>query len=116
MTYFKGRFAALFAVAVLSTAAQAEGIVTAANGMTLYTFDNDAGGVSACYDGCAGSWPPFVGTEGEAMGDAWTLVSRTDGTLQWAYNGKPTYFFAGDAVAGDMSGDGAGGVWHMIMQ
>ena len=114
MTYFQGRIAALFAVAMLSTAAQAEGLVTAANGMTLYTFDNDAGGVSACYDGCAGNWPPFTGTEGEAMGDAWTLVARSDGTLQWAYDGKPTYFYAGDAVAGDMSGDGAGGVWHVI--
>ena len=48
------------------------------------------------------------------MGDAWTLVARSDGTLQWAYDGKPTYFYAGDAVAGDMSGDGAGGVWHVI--
>jgi predicted lipoprotein with Yx(FWY)xxD motif len=116
MTTFQTRLAAIFAVAMLSTAAKADGMVTAANGMTLYTFDSDTGGVSACYDGCAGSWPPYTGVQGEAMGDAWTLVARTDGTLQWAYDGKPTYFYAGDAAAGDMTGDGAGGVWHVIAQ
>ena len=50
MTSFLTRSAALIAVAFLSTAAHAATTITAANGMTLYTFDNDTGGVSACYD------------------------------------------------------------------
>ena len=33
---------------------------------------------------------------------------------QWAYKGKPLYFFAGDAKAGDVNGDKQGGVWHVI--
>ena len=50
------------------------------------------------------------------MGEGWTLVARTDGTMQWAYDGKPTYFYVGDAAAGDITGDGVGGVWHMIAE
>ena len=116
MTSFLTRSAALIAVAFLSTAAHAATTITAANGMTLYTFDNDTGGVSACYDNCAGNWPPYLGTAAETMGEGWTLVARTDGTMQWAYDGKPTYFYAGDAAAGDITGDGVGGVWHMIAE
>lgn len=94
----------------------AAGVKTDAKGMTLYTFDKDSGGVSACYDDCAVKWPPYLGNDGDAMTEGWTLVARTDGTMQWAYDGKPTYFFQGDAAKGDMAGDGLGGVWHVIAE
>jgi predicted lipoprotein with Yx(FWY)xxD motif len=38
----------------------AGGLLRDAQGKTLYTFDKDAGGVSACYDGCAAVWPPYL--------------------------------------------------------
>ena len=38
---------------------------------------------------------------------------RADGSLQWALDNKPLYFFAGDAKPGDTNGDGKGGVWHL---
>ena len=116
MTPFITRSAALFAMAFLSTAAQAATTVTAANGMTIYTFDNDTGGVSSCYDSCAGNWPPYLGAADAALTEGWTLVARTDGTMQWAYDTKPVYFFAGDKAAGDVTGDGVGGVWHIISE
>ena len=96
------------------TLAAGHGPLTAGNGMTLYTFDNDRAGVSNCYDGCAGSWPPFIAAAGAAMpGEGWSTVERRDGTLQWAKNGAPLYFWVGDSAPGDMTGDGVGGVWHV---
>jgi predicted lipoprotein with Yx(FWY)xxD motif len=108
-------FAGLFTFG-LAQAALAAGMLTDANGMTLYSFDKDTGGVSACYGDCATKWPPYLGKAGDAMTEGWTLVDRTDGTKQWAYDGKPMYFFAGDKAKGDHAGDGLGGVWHIISE
>lgn len=106
--------AALAVLAVFGTAGAATAAtLTDDKGMTLYTFDADTGGTSACYDDCAVNWPPFLGQEGDAMKEGWTLVERTDGTMQWAYDGKPLYFYVGDKAAGDMTGDGMGGKWHV---
>jgi predicted lipoprotein with Yx(FWY)xxD motif len=101
---------------VAAGALHAETMLTDAKGMTLYTFDKDKDGQSACYDDCAAKWPPYLGKEGDSMAEDWALVSRTDGTMQWTYDGKPVYFFAGDAKAGDMAGEGMGGVWHVIKE
>jgi predicted lipoprotein with Yx(FWY)xxD motif len=109
-------FAALLAAGTLLAplAALAQDMKVDANGMTLYTFDNDAGGVPSCYDDCAVKWPPYLVAEGAEMGEGWTQVDRTDGTKQWAYDGKPVYLYIEDKAAGDMLGDGVGGVWHVI--
>jgi predicted lipoprotein with Yx(FWY)xxD motif len=104
----------LTAVLLLAGSAQAAGMVTARNGMTLYTFDKDKGGVSSCYGACASKWPPYLGTGGYSMMMGWTLVPRKDGKKQWAYHGEPTYFYKGDHKKGDMTGDGIGGTWHII--
>lgn len=37
------------------------------NGMTLYTFDKDAGGKSMCNGDCATNWPPLKVTAGEKL-------------------------------------------------
>lgn len=90
------------------------GVLVDGEGMTLYLFDNDKGGASTCYGGCAGSWPPFVAAAGaQAEGD-FSLIERNDGSMQWAYKGWPLYYWAGDRQPGDMSGDGVGGVWHVL--
>ncbi|MGX9120100.1 COG4315 family predicted lipoprotein [Mesorhizobium sp. BHbsci] len=86
---------------------------TDANGMTLYTYDKDETGKSNCYDKCATSWPPLK-TEADAKVEGeWTIVDRTEGTKMWAYEGKPLYTFIEDKKAGDVTGDGVGGVWHI---
>ena len=109
-------------LALLATPALAEnmaimekdGILTDANGMTLYTFDKDEGGMSACYDDCAVNWPPLIAAA-DAVADAeYGLTDRTDGTKQWTYAGKPLYLWIKDQKPGDMTGDGVKGVWHVV--
>jgi predicted lipoprotein with Yx(FWY)xxD motif len=113
----KKRNALVFAAFLLSAVgAQAAEMLTAKDGMTLYVFDKDKDGMSSCYDKCAVMWPPYLGKKGEEMMKDWTLVKRTDGTMQWAYDGKPVYFFKDDKKKGDAKGDGLGKVWHVVME
>lgn len=83
-------------------------------GKTLYTFDKDAANESRCFDACATAWPPFMAAEGAKAQGKLSVVARKGGGQQWAFDGKPLYFFAGDAKPGDASGDGSGGVWHVV--
>lgn len=98
-----------FALASTSIAA---GALTDPKGMTLYVFDKDTGGKSACYDKCAKNWPPYLVKEGKETGAGWTQIKRKDGSIQWVYEGKPLYFFYEDKKPGDAKGDGMNGVWH----
>jgi predicted lipoprotein with Yx(FWY)xxD motif len=100
----------------LSLSASAATVLAAKNGMTLYVFDKDVGGKPSCYGGCAEKWPPYAAKAGEKMGEDWKTVKRTDGSLQWTYDDKPVYFYAPDKKKGDKTGDGVGGVWHIISE
>ena len=91
----------------------ADGVWTDTAGMTLYVFDRDAAGKSACNGPCAVNWPPLlVVGAGAASGD-WTIIVREDGAKQWAYKGKPLYTWSKDQKAGDRTGDGVNSVWHV---
>jgi len=108
-----GSFAAEPAMQVDSSMGK---IYTDANGMTLYTFDKDETGKSNCYDQCAAAWPPFMAAEGATPEGEWTIVERTDGSMQWAYDGKPLYTFVEDQNPGDMTGEGAAdNTWHVAI-
>lgn len=110
---------ALFAL--IATAAQAQpvvaqgGVLTDAAGRTLYTFDKDQPGKSNCQGGCAQNWPAYV-AEPATGAKLPSQASRFehDGMQQWAWNGSPLYYFAGDTKPGDKMGDGKGGVWHVV--
>jgi predicted lipoprotein with Yx(FWY)xxD motif len=81
--------------------------------MTLYVFDRDAGGKSACNGPCSTNWPPLMVTgNGGASGD-WTVIVREDGGRQWAHKGKPLYTWSKDMKPGDKTGDGVNSVWHV---
>jgi predicted lipoprotein with Yx(FWY)xxD motif len=84
-----------------------------AKGMSLYTFDNDAGGKSACNGPCAAIWPPLIAASGSSAAGDWTIVSRDDGSAQWAYKGHPLYTFTKDGKPGDVNGDGFKNVWRL---
>ena len=117
MTTTLARNAMAFVALLLSAASvQAAGLVTAKNGMTLYVFDKDTGGMSSCYDACAKMWPAYLGKTADKLTEGWTLVKRTDGKMQWAYDAKPLYFFKDDKKKGDVAGDGMSGVWHVIKE
>lgn len=91
-----------------------DGVLVDANGMTLYTFDKDEPGKTNCYEQCAVNWPPLMADAGAQPEGDYTLVDRTDGGQQWAYKGMPLYYWKDDKQAGDMTGDGVGGVWHVV--
>src|SRR5262245_59239139 len=93
------------------------GVLTDAKGMTLYTWDKDKeANKSACEGNCLMNWPALA-AEGNAkdMGD-WKVITRSDGSKQWAYKGKPLYYYKDDKSAGDKVGDGKGKVWHVAKQ
>ncbi len=108
--------AALFHAPVAS-AAPAEvrdGVLTNAKGMTLYVLDRDTAGSgkSSCNDQCAANWPPLTaGADAKADGE-WSVITRDDGTKQWAYKGKPLYLWIKDLTPGDRRGDGMANIWH----
>ncbi len=93
-------------------------VLTDAQGLTLYRFDNDTtAGQSTCTtDPCASTWPAATVTGTPAPGagvDASKLSTfkRPDGTTQLQIDGHPLYRFAGDAAAGDAKGQGILGKW-----
>ena len=119
-------FATAVALAVLLTAsaASAQALKTAdtdkgkvfvdAKGMTLYTFDKDAGGKSACNGPCAENWPPLFAADSDKPTADMTIVVRDDGKKMWAYKGKPLYTFKKDTAPGQINGDGfLNGAWHL---
>ena len=91
------------------------GMLADTKGMTLYTFDNDKeANKSACNGNCLNNWPALKAEASDHdMGD-WKVITRNDGSKQWAYKGKPLYYFVMDKSSGDHLGDGRGnGVWHI---
>jgi predicted lipoprotein with Yx(FWY)xxD motif len=89
-------------------------VLTDAKGMSLYTFDKDADGKSACNGPCATNWPALKAEASDAAADGYTIITRDDGSKQWAHKGKPLYTFAKDTKPGDVTGDGfLNGAWHL---
>lgn len=80
---------------------------------SLYYFDNDTAGVSNCYGECAVNWPPVLLDANADLGENYSLIERSDGTMQAAFKGQPLYLFKGDKNVGDTNGDGVGGVWRL---
>lgn len=109
--------AATHAWAATNVPVKAEaGMLVGASGMTLYTFDTDAAGSgkSACNGPCAQNWPPpLLAADADRASGDYSIVTRDDGSRQWAYKGKPLYFWSKDAKPGDTSGDGVKGVWRI---
>ena len=92
-----------------------DGVLTNSAGMTLYTFDKDTagGGKSVCNGPCATSWPPLMAAaDAKSHGD-YSIITRDDGTKQWAYKGKPLYLWIKDSKPGDRTGDGFNNAWRL---
>jgi len=94
-------------------------ILVNADGFTLYVFDRDTPGTSACTGGCADTWPPLLIDSGDPVAPdglpgTLSVIERPDGTRQVAYNDRPLYTYARDAQPGDTLGDGVGGIWHVV--
>ncbi|MBC2768340.1 COG4315 family predicted lipoprotein [Pusillimonas minor] len=117
-SFFAGLIVAAFAAPVLANGLPvkaADGVLTGSNGMTLYTFDKDVAGTgkSVCNGPCAVNWPPLVAEAGASASGDYTIITRDDGAKQWAYKGKPLYFWVKDKSPGDKTGEGVNGVWQL---
>jgi len=83
-------------------------------GHSLYVYERDPKGKSVCVGQCAKQWPPVAApSDAHQIGD-WAPIARPDGSLQWAYRGKPVYTFGGDTAAGQANGAGIDGVWRLL--
>jgi predicted lipoprotein with Yx(FWY)xxD motif len=93
-------------------------ILVDADGRTLYMFAPDAQGPSTCEGDCIASWPAMAGpaNAGEGVDESLlgTAARADDGSEQVTYGGWPLYYFAQDAAAGDVNGQGVNDVWYVI--
>ena len=90
------------------------GVLTNTAGMTLYVFDKDVAdsGKSVCNGECAAKWPVLSASASDKASGNYSIITRDDGSKQWAYKGKPLYLWIKDQKPGDMTGDGVNNVWH----
>lgn len=97
-------------------------IVVDSRGRSLYLFEADRKGKSACYGACAKLWPPVLvvgkpkagpGARAALLG----IVKRKDGKAQATYRGHPLYRFFKDTKRGQVKGQGLdffGGEWYVL--
>jgi predicted lipoprotein with Yx(FWY)xxD motif len=103
----------------MATDASVGPYLTGEKGMTLYIFKKDSPGKSVCTDQCAANWPPFTLGAGETVNAAagisgtFGTITRPDGTTQVTYKDQPLYYYVADKKAGDVTGQGVGGVWYV---
>jgi predicted lipoprotein with Yx(FWY)xxD motif len=107
---------------VVSTATANLGhVLVTRSGQTLYLFEKDKNGESACAGRCAQFWPPLIAS-GKPIAAADVKASllgttrRADGRLQVTYNHHPLYTFVKDTKKGQTNGEGIdafGGEWYV---
>ena len=114
--------AAAMTVGLVSVSGIPGKFLASGQGRTMYLFEADKGGMSACSGACAAAWPPVTaaampmagsGVEQSLLG----TIKRSDGTEQVTYNGHPLYYFAADTGAGTAKGQGAkafGAGWYVV--
>jgi predicted lipoprotein with Yx(FWY)xxD motif len=115
LSFLVALFLAAAALAAGAPVKTVDGVLVTADGMTLYTFDKDVAGSgkSVCNGPCAANWPPLAAAADATASGDWTIVTRDDGSKQWAYKGKPLYRWIKDSKPGDRSGDGVNNVWRL---
>jgi len=95
-------------------------VLVDSKGFTLYYFEKDKGGKSACYGACAKVWPPLTGTpqgKGGAMASKFGTTKRSDGTVQVTYAGWPLYTYTADTKPGEANGidvKSFGATWYPL--
>jgi len=98
-------------------------ILVDGRGRTLYLFEKDKHGKSACTGQCAGFWPPLIAVGKPPLATAGAKASllgtirRGDGRLQVTYNHHPLYTFVKDTRKGQTNGEGVdafGAEWYAV--
>jgi predicted lipoprotein with Yx(FWY)xxD motif len=107
---------------VSSTTSDLGRILVDRRGRTLYLFEKDVKGISACKGGCAAYWPPLLTTGKPLAGTSVRAAllgttTRADGTLQVTYNHHPLYTFKLDTKAAQTRGQNTrafGAEWYVV--
>ncbi len=98
-------------------------ILVNGSSQTLYLFEKDKNGKSACSGACATNWPPLLtkGAHKASGGVKSSLIGttkRSDGTTQVTYNKHPLYAFVLDNnKPGSTKGEGVdafGAEWYVL--
>ena len=95
-------------------------LATGPNHLTVYMFEADKAGTSACSGACATAWPPVTGKAQAGTGVSASQlgqITRSDGTKQVTYNGHPLYLFVEDKTPADTNGQGVnafGAEWFVL--
>jgi predicted lipoprotein with Yx(FWY)xxD motif len=86
-------------------------------GNTLYYFAKDTPGTSACTGACLAKWPAFnagsVSAPSVLDPADFGSLTRTDGTNQTTFMGRPLYYFTNDTKPGDTNGQGFNNLWSV---
>lgn len=100
--------------AIVGTANNSLGTyLTGGSGRALYIWVADRNGMSSCSGACAAAWPPLttkappIAAGGAVAADLGT-ITRSDGTRQVTYTGRPLYYYVGDTRPGQITGNGSG--------
>jgi predicted lipoprotein with Yx(FWY)xxD motif len=109
----------LIQTAMASVAGKSETILTNAQGMTLYYRTTDQPPTTVCSGGCASAWPPLLVSGSSTPMSTTSLpgklsVQADANGMQVEYNGHPLYTFSGDSAPGQTTGEGFGGIWHVV--
>ncbi len=94
-------------------------VITNAQGFTVYSFAPDTATTSKCTGACAQIWPPVnaPATAGRAVSGKLGMITRSNGSEQATYDGRPLYTYTADTTPGQAKGNGLsvdGGVWHEV--
>lgn len=91
-------------------------VLTADNGLTLYTLSVEKHGNFICTGSCLKDWHPLIVAKGVKPTGPVALgtVKRPDGRRQVTFEGRPLYTFDGDSRKGQAGGQGVKdvGTWH----
>ena len=107
---------------VATGSSQVGNVLVDRRGRTLYLFEKDRRGESACAGACALEWPPLITSgrptaAGMAQGSLLGTTRRSDGSRQVTYSGHPLYRFEGDTRPGQTAGEGLrdfGASWFVV--
>jgi len=91
-------------------------VLTANNGLTLYSLSAEKNGRFICTGSCLKAWHPLVVAAGVKPAGPVALgtIKRPDGRRQVTFEGRPLYTFDSDSKKGEASGEGIKdvGTWH----
>ena len=91
--------------------------LTDASGFTLYSFDGDPkkDQQNCIASGCDARWIAVAAPALAAGFGDFSVVTRADGSVQWAYKKRPLYTHSNDQLPGDAFGVGVDPHWSVAV-